>query len=617
MGVLKKALFSTGNGRILGLETEYVVSCVPTWEKPPAWLLLWGIEQAVLQQGRLCESTNEGYFLANGGALHFESHLERRDNPVIELATPECIDPWELLRYVRAQEVLLENLATVVERFLRDHGYPGRVLFIRSNQDWQGQRLGCHENYWIQWRESWPFALAGALIAFLTALGMAAVNLFITLTYHVGYRFLSTLLQRYKKVVRKNRRRSGWSFLKSRRNRLKMPQLSPFFLGIRRCVLRSLIFLAEPLLEFFVMPRLSRELLPFLATRQIFAGAGALRFKPGATALHLSARADSLGEKTGISFGQRDKAVFDLKPFLREPMSLLRRRKRLCIAGGDSLMGESALFLSMGTTSLVLSMLEAGEHFSTIFCPEPLAAWRQVAEKGPRARVTVWNRETWSALDIQRVYLERAKRFFHDAKPDSLPGQVIRLWDSMLKGLKENPASLWGQVDWVTKKGLMDPVVLAESNWKAFNEWGAFFQTLRRAMPETVMLSGLTPEAAMQYLRPQEARQFIRFFKDPDAFRKQRDLYLACSKIDLGFHEISRHGGYYQKLRMSGDVPDLVRRDDAVAALTEAPKRTRANIRARAIAMTQSPGDMEASWDSIHIHASNLRIKIRDPLVHL
>ena len=35
------------------------------------------------------------------------------------------------------------------------------------------------------------------------------------------------------------------------------------------------------------------------------------------------------------------------------------------------------------------------------------------------------------------------------------------------------------------------------------------------------------------------------------------------------------------------------------------------------IALAEKPGDIEASWDSIRIYSSNLRVKIRDPLMHL
>ena len=66
-------------GRVLGLETEYLVSFVPIHEDPPRWLLLTAVEEAIVRVERVCTAESGGYFLANGGAVSFESRFERRE----------------------------------------------------------------------------------------------------------------------------------------------------------------------------------------------------------------------------------------------------------------------------------------------------------------------------------------------------------------------------------------------------------------------------------------------------------------------------------------------------------------------------------------------------------
>ncbi len=623
MSVLRRASNSPLNGRVAGQETEYVVSFVPVRKVPPDYLLLGVVEDTILRQGKCCESANGGYFLENGGAVSLESRLERRDNPVLELATPECSDPWELLLYLRSHELLLERTAAQAEQILRRHGYPGRILFVKSNQDWRGASLGSHENYWIRWRESLPIALTGSLLLFVTASLISCFSTLCAFSTVLFFRFGSFFKRklRRKKAMKRSfwetQLREGKPHLFRRFPLARIPDLAPLLQRLRQYVLRSFISVVEPILAPFMMPRLSRELLPFLVTRQIFSGAGALRYGSGKTSLHLSMRAGVLKRVTGVSFGQRGRAVFDLKPFLRDPLSLLRRQKRLCVAAGDSLMSESAVFLTAGTTSLVLSMIEGGERFSALAPASPLRAWNAISEGGPRARVLLADRRRRSALEIQREFLDRAKRFFASSPAGSLPDQVITLWDGVLESLAERPAALWGQVDWVTKKQLLDPLVFAEGNWKEFARWGRFFEELKKRLPRTRPLSDLCFHEALGYFTRAERNLYpVVCAATAEEFERFLNLFLACAKLTFGYHELSRIGGYYQKLRRAGQVPSLIDDEDALKAHTKAPVRTRANIRARAIALTEAPGDLEASWEKLHSPVSNVSVKILDPSLH-
>jgi len=602
--------------RVLGLETEYIVSFLPSREEPPSWLLLNAVEEAIVGVGRVCDAQGGGYFLSNGGAVSFESRLERRDNPVLELATPESSDPLELLKYLRAQEPFLERVGARAERILVRHGYPGRVIFGRSNRDWNGEPLGTHENYWIKWREPWWRATAGALAAALLASVGWALDLAFLVASFSCFRF-TTFLRRFLRKSRPGR------FVLAAGETVRS-FLTPFplkFLGgswgsVRRVAQRIVVSCSEPVLGCVSLRRLGRELVPFLATRQLFAGAGTLSFGSGETPLHLSARAQHLERVKGISFGQKAKSIFDLKPFVRDPASFLRNRKRLCISGGDSLMADGAVFLSIGTTSLVLTMIEEGERFPEAHLSSPVRAWKEISAAGPLAKVETRNRKRIRAVDLQRYYLERAKRFFASCPPGSLPDRIIRLWEGTLECLAENPAALWGRVDWITKKLLLDRLVFPESDWREFASWGGFLSELRAALPDPVWLSSLDGRRASSYLGPWRRRRFASYLYDGKRFGRMRDLFLAASKLDTRYHEVSRQGGYLQKLRAAGEAVSLVDEEAVLVAQNSPPRTTRAAIRGRAIALAKDPRDLEASWETIRVNSLKLSVTIRDPSVH-
>jgi hypothetical protein len=370
----------------------------------------------------------------------------------------------------------------------------------------------------------------------------------------------------------------------------------------------------EPVLGFLLLRKLASDLVPFLATRQVLSGTGALVFDGRTAPLHLSARAAQLTKTWGVSLGQRGKSIFDLKPFVRDPLSVLRRRKRLCVAGADSLMCETARFLSMGTTALVLTMLEEGQRFPEVRLCDGVRAWRRISAHGPHAPVRNRDTRERTALEIQRMYLARAKEHFAGVPEGSLPDQVIRLWEGALECTEDNPASLWGQVDWATKKMLLDSLVFSHGDWKRFGAYGVMFDALRRRLPDEAALSGIDREAVRACLGP---RAFAPLLEDGEEFARQRVLYLAAAKLTHCFHEVSCRGGYFEQLRADGDIPTLIDEEDGARAMTEPPTDTRAAIRARAIALARDPSDVRASWDTIRVNSIKMRVTMRDPLLTL
>lgn len=117
------------------------------------------MESTRLQQVHLGQVDGHGLFLENGSRFYIDSG----GHP--ELATPECTDPGELVRYVLAGEKILSRAAARVES-----GEQGTasVMVLKSNVDYSGSRAtwGCHESYLLR---SDPPLLAEEIIPHLVS----------------------------------------------------------------------------------------------------------------------------------------------------------------------------------------------------------------------------------------------------------------------------------------------------------------------------------------------------------------------------------------------------------------------------------------------------------------
>ena|SRR3989344_312943 len=193
-------------------------------------------------------------------------------------------------------------------------------------------------------------------------------------------------------------------------------------------------------------------LIPFLVTRQIFAGAGWVEFySDGEMKYNLSQRAQKMTEEfsTGTS-AATNRAIVHLKG---EPHTTIGERLHLIL--GDSNMSEIATYLKVGTTSLVLDMIEDGTLEEKIRLEDPLRALRNISED--QSRRWIGRRDdgkTISAIDIQRMYLERAMEY---KGVDDETDDILARWERTLDLLERKDfTALSRQVDWVAKKGLVD-----------------------------------------------------------------------------------------------------------------------------------------------------------------
>ena len=210
-------------------------------------------------------------------------------------------------------------------------------------------------------------------------------------------------------------------------------------------------------------PRLLGTLLSFLATRQLFTGAGrvgqasplAFDFEPtpnaGTVPFQLSQRADHIVNDI-YQWVQFNRAIINARD---EPLADYRKYRRLHLLIGDSNMSPFATALKVGTTALVLTMLEEGNLPDDVILLDAVLATRQISHEGTgHAVVQLDDGRTRSALDIQREFLAHAQRTLKNR--DDETNWILDTWAFTLDALANKPELLLGGVDWVSKKWLLE-----------------------------------------------------------------------------------------------------------------------------------------------------------------
>ncbi|MGH9182443.1 MAG: Pup--protein ligase [Acidimicrobiales bacterium] len=195
-------------------------------------------------------------------------------------------------------------------------------------------------------------------------------------------------------------------------------------------------------------------LIPFLVSRQIYAGAGKILQTARGASYSISQRAEHIWE--GVSSATtRSRPIINTRD---EPHADAERYRRLHVIVGDSNMSEYATFLKVGATSLLLRMLEdSSVVLRDMTLENPIRAIREIShDTSCTKRVRLVNGREVSALDIQSEYLTRALRYA-DAKGVT-PGeeQVLGMWEHCLTALAKDPLTLDRECDWVIKHHLLE-----------------------------------------------------------------------------------------------------------------------------------------------------------------
>jgi proteasome accessory factor A len=242
---------------------------------------------------------------------------------------------------------------------------------------------------------------------------------------------------------------------------------------------------------------LIQTLLPFFASRQIYAGAGKVGVETDpiqGVYYQISQRADFFSVEASVD-------TLHNRPLVNtrdEPHATPRKYRRLHVICGDANMSEYATALKVGATAVVLALLEDGFQ-SPMKLRDPIRATKLIS-RDPTLKQKVERVEggPLTAIEIQKIYLQAAATKL--AGRDDETDWVLSEWAQVLDALSSDSDSLADRLDWVAKKSLIESFRESEElEWR-----DPYLQSLDLAYhnvdPEEGLYYGLEQSGAMRRL---------------------------------------------------------------------------------------------------------------------
>jgi proteasome accessory factor A len=267
--------------------------------------------------------------------------------------------------------------------------------------------------------------------------------------------------------------------------------------------------------------RLVEGLTPFLVSRIVVSGAGKVGAENGTEPCdyQISQRADFFETLIGLD-------TMAKRPIINtrdEPHADEEKYRRLHVIVGDSNMSEITTYLKVGTTAIVLAMVEDGFIRKDLALEDPVRAIKEISHDTTcRRKVRLKRGKEFSAIELQREYLELALEYYATAEASPQVSDLLERWQAVLDRLSEDPMLCARELDWVIKKELIHSYM---------------------------------------------TRKGI-------GFDDQR-----ISMLDLQYHDIRQDRGLYYTLIRQGHVDRLVTDEIIEQAVTTPPQTTRAKIR--------------------------------------
>ena len=286
--------------------------------------------------------------------------------------------------------------------------------------------------------------------------------------------------------------------------------------------------------------RIVSGVLPFLITRQIFAGAGKMGVEVESTGgqpglYQISQRADFFSVLVSID-------TMNKRPLVNtrdEPHADANKYRRFHVIIGDSNMSQWATAMKIGTTALVLELIER-EAAPAIEIAQPIDATKSISrDQNYDWIIELRDGRKISAIDVQRLYLHAAQRAGLTSDPEH--AWVMKEWESVLNDLQRDVGLTRDRVDWVAKKFL---------------------------------LSALQEDEKLPWSDP------------------------WLQAIDLEYHNITPEQGLYYELLRQGLLRSFVSEEEIKAAIFAPPETTRAYFRGRSVARFND-AISSIQWDEI------------------
>ncbi|MCZ7630068.1 MAG: depupylase/deamidase Dop [Microthrixaceae bacterium] len=281
-----------------------------------------------------------------------------------------------------------------------------------------------------------------------------------------------------------------------------------------------------------------------LVTRQIFTGAGKVGTEqPGSRTneqpYQITQRADFFEEEVGLETTLK-RPIINTRD---EPHADSSKYRRLHVIAGDANVSQTATFLKLGTTAVLLAMVEDGAAGEPMRLATPVDAMHAVSRDVSLSNtLAMHDGSRLSALDVQWDLYAKARRWAESHGLDSVGGEqvgslILDQWQEVLEALERDPMELSDRLDWVAKYRLLS------------------------------------------------------------AYRDRHDLEWSDARLramDLQYHDLRPSSGLASRL----GLVELVDHADVITAVTDPPADTRAYFRGRCLERFGT-SVVAANWDSV------------------
>jgi proteasome accessory factor PafA2 len=286
-----------------------------------------------------------------------------------------------------------------------------------------------------------------------------------------------------------------------------------------------------------------RHLTPFFVTRQVVCGAGrvGIGVDGRGDGFQISQRADFFEVEVGLETTLK-RPIINTRD---EPHADPEKYRRLHVIIGDANMSEVSTYLKLGTTGLVLAMIEDGFLTVDLSVDMPVATLRAVShDPSCKHRLTLRDGRKMTAVQLQMEYLEQSRKYVEDrfgSDVDDLTTDILGRWESVLQRLGEDPMQLSRELDWVAKLELLE---------------------------------GYRSRDGLDWSHPR------------------------LQLVDLQYSDVRAERGLYNRLAARGRMERIVTDADIEAAIENPPEDTRAYFRGRCLRQ-YADSVAAASWDSV------------------
>lgn len=499
--------------RMLGLETEYAFTALGHGGQSPdgetALRRLLQLARSKLPHLPGMHST--GIALTNSSCIYMDTGSH------IEVATAECLDPWDVVRYRVAGERILADLA---QSLAAEDPRISEAAFFKCNVGYASRTTwGCHESH-----------------------------------LHRG----------------------------------------------------------DPAV-------FSREIIPHLVSRIIYSGPGGWNPQSPGLEFMLSPRVVYL-VKTVSANSTCDRGIFHTKD---EPLCQ-EGYHRLHILCGESLCSETASWLKIGTTALVVAMIEAGLRPADgveLHCPlEAMRTFSRDPECKAVAGLARWQSTT--ALAIQRHYLAQAEAHADEPFMPPWAHEVCREWQAVLGRLEEGaPCSVATVLDWAIKLALYkDRVCRRGFSWEALALWTRVMAALTRALEGTgheherlsldfILSKGSPVASTVEGLTPLMRANGLSW----DGLEAFVTLREELFEADWRFGQLGQNGIFAALDRAAVLDHHLEGVDNIEDALVHPPAAGRAHLRGECVKRFAGSGRYVCDWDRISDTEEGWVLDLSDP----